>query len=121
LNKGRRKKVVTEIAIFNLTEEELKDEEKIGEITQAVIEAILSVPQIELSERDIFFTFPQVSLEIKEIVSVMIFEESFFQSQRGMNLEVRLGVYRRVSAALKPILGRDGRHISVDIRRPKPK
>jgi len=105
---------VTKIVIFNLTQREL---EKPGEITGAVIKTILSVPQIGLSERDISFTFPQVPLEEREIVSVIISEESFFQ--RGMNLDVRLGVCRRVSAALKPILGRDGRNISVEIRRPK--
>jgi len=106
---------VIKIAIFNLTQREAA--ERLGDITGAVIGVILSVPQLDLSKRDISFTFPQVPLKEREIVSVIISEESFFQ--RGMNLDVRLGVCRRVSAALKPILGRDGRNISVEIRRPK--
>ena len=72
---------MAKIAIYNLSERELEDKEKISEITKAVIGTILSVPQTELSERDISFTFPRVSLEERDIVSVIISEESFFQPQ----------------------------------------
>lgn len=106
---------MTKIAISNLTQREVL--ERLDDIAKAVIGVILNVPQLDLSKRDVSFTFPQALFQKTETVSVVISEESFFR--KGMNLNVRLVVCRRVSAALKPILGKDGRNISVEIRRPK--
>jgi hypothetical protein len=104
------------VAVYNLLQRELEDEEKVNAVARAVIGAILSVPQTGLSEGDISFTFPRVFLGKRETVSVIISEESlesFFQ--RGMNFEVRQSLCRRVNVALKPILRKEGRNISVEI------
>jgi hypothetical protein len=106
---------VTKIAIFNLTEEELKDERSIGGITKAVLGVLSDIPGTE--SKDTSFTFPRDFMKGSRIVSAVITEESFFGGQ--MNFQFRQEICQQVKESLQSILGRDGREIWVEIRRPK--
>jgi len=108
---------VAKIAVYNLSERELKDTEKIDVITRVVIRAILSIPRIELKKEDISFTFPRDFTGKSEEVSVVITEASFFGEK--MNSRVRQVLCRQVVGALQPVLRREARDISVEIKRPK--
>ena len=108
---------MAQVAIYNLSQREMEDEERIDAITRAVIGAILSIPLTGLKEADISFTFPQGFMEGSGIVLVRITEASFFGGK--MNSEVRQNLCRRVREALRPVLRGEGRNISVGIRKPK--
>ncbi len=105
------------VAIYNLLERELKDTEKIDAIARVVIRAILSIPRIELKEEDISFTFPRDLTGKSERISVVIAEASFFREK--VNSQVRQVLCRRVIGALQPVLRREARNISVEVKRPK--
>ena len=105
------------IAIYNLSGRELEDEEKIDAIARVVIRAILSIPRIELKKEDISFTFPRDFTGKSEEVSVVITEASFFREK--VNSQIRQVLCRRVIEALQPVLRREARNISVEIKRPK--
>ena len=102
------------IAVYNLL---LKDEEQVDAVARSVIGAILSIPLTGLKEADISFTFPQDFIGKPEEVSVVIAEASFFRGK--VNSEVRQVLCRRVIGALQPVLRREGRNISVEIKKPK--
>jgi len=108
---------VVKIAIYNLSERELENEEKISEVARAVLGAILSIPRIGLREEDISFTFPRDFTRRSEEVSVVITEASFFREK--VNSQIRQVLCRRVIEALQPVLRREARNISVEIKRPK--
>jgi len=108
---------VARIAVCNLSERELKDTEKIDVIARVVIRAILSIPRIELKKEDISFTFPRDFTGKSEEVSVVITEASFFREK--VNSQIRQVLCRRVIEALQPVLRREARNISVEIKRPK--
>ncbi len=104
---------MAKIAVYNLFQRELEDEEKINEVARAILGAILSIPRIGLKEADISFTFPRDFTGKPEKVSVVITEESFFREK--VNSQVRQNLRRRVRGALQPVLRREGRNISVEI------
>ena len=108
---------MAKIAVYNLSERELKDTEKIDMIARVVIGTILSIPRIELKKEDISFTFPRNFTGKSEEVSVVITEASFFNEK--VNSQVRQVLCRRVIGALQPVLKREARNISVEIKRPK--
>ena len=108
---------MAKIAVYNLSEGELEDTEKIDAIARAVIKAILSIRRIELKEEDISLTFPRDFTGKPEKVSVVIAEASFFREK--MNFQVRQVSCRQVIRALQPVLGREAGNISVEIKRPK--
>ena len=106
---------MVKIAIYNLSERELEDEEKINEVARAVLGAILSIPLIGLKEADISFTFPRDFAGKPEEVSVVITEASFFRGK--VNFEVRQVLCRRVIGALQPVSRREARSILVEIKK----
>ena len=108
---------MAKIAIYNLSERELKDTEKIDVIARVVIKAILSIPRIGLKREDISFTFPRDFTGKSEKVSVAITEALFFRWK--VTSQVRLALCQRVRRDLKPVLGREAKNISVEIKRPK--
>lgn len=108
---------MAKIALYNLSERELEDTEKINVIAGVVIRAILSIPRIGLKEEDISFTFPRDFIGKSERVSVVITEESFFKEK--VNFSVRQVLCRRVIKALQPVLRREAKDISVEIKKPK--
>lgn len=105
------------IAIYNLPERELGNEDKINEISRAVLGAILSIPRTELKEEDISFTFPPDSTRKSEEVSVVITGASFFNGK--VNYQIRCILCRRVRSALQTVLRREAKDISVEISRDK--
>ena len=108
---------MAKIAIYNLSERELEDKEKIDVIAKVVIRAILSISRIGLKREDISFTFPRDFIGKSEKVSVVITEASFFRGK--VNSRVRQVLCRRVIGALQPVLRREAGNISVEIKRPK--
>ena len=108
---------MAKIAIYNLSERELKDEEKIDGVAEAVLRVILSISLIGLKEADISFTFPRDFTEKSEKVSVVITGESFFRGK--VNSEIRQVLCRRVLGVLQLVLKREARNISVKIKRPE--
>jgi len=108
---------VVKIAIYNLSERELENEEKISEVARAVLGAILSIPRIGLREEDISFTFPRDFTGKSEKVLVVITEGSFFRGK--VNFQVRRVICQRVIGALQTVLRREAGNISVEMKRPK--
>lgn len=108
---------MVKIALCNLLERELKDTEKIDVIARVVIKAILSISGIGLKKEDISFTFPRDLTGKSEKISVVIAEASFFREK--VNSQDRLALCQSVIGALQPVLRREARNISVEIRRPK--
>jgi len=47
---------VVKIAIYNLLEKELENEDKINKVARVVLGAILSIPRTGLKEEDVSFT-----------------------------------------------------------------
>jgi len=111
LNKEER--AVDKIAIYNLSERELGNEDKINEVARAVLGAILSIPRTGLKEKDIFFTFPRDFTRKSEKVSVVITGASFFN--RKVNYQIRCILCLRVRSALQTVLRREAKDISVEI------
>lgn len=105
------------VAVYNLFQRELEDEEKVNAVARAVLRAILSIPRIGLKEEDISFTFPRDFTGKSEKVSVVITEESFFRGK--VNFQVRQVLCWRVIGALQPVLRREAKDISVEIKKPK--
>ena len=105
------------IAIYNLSERELENEEKINEVARAVLGAILSIPRTGLKEEDISFTFPRDFIGKPGIISVVITGASFFNGK--VNHQIRYVLCRRVREALQLVLKREPKDISVEIKRPK--
>jgi len=108
---------VAKIAIYNLSERELENEEKINEVARAVLRAILSIPRIGLKEGDISFTFPRDFVGKSEEVSVVITEASFFRGK--VNFQVRRLLCQRVRGSLQLVLRKEAKDISVEIKKPK--
>jgi hypothetical protein len=108
---------LAKVAISNLFEWERENEKKINEIAKAVTGAILSIPLTGLKEENISFIFPRDFIRKQGTVLVTITEASFFQGRR--NFRVQQSLCRQVSIALGPILRREGRGISVEIKRPR--
>jgi len=105
------------VAVYNLFQRELEDEEKVNAVARAVLRAILSIPRIGVKEEDISFTFPRDFTGKSEEVSVVITEASFFREK--MNFQVRRLLCQRVRGDLMPVLRREAKDISVEIKRPK--
>jgi len=110
---------VAKIAVYNLPERELEDNERINTVARAVIGATLSIPGTGLKEEDISsFTFPRDFLKKPGKVSVVITGASFFKKK--VNSQVRRVLRRRVIGSLQLILGIETENISVEIKRPEP-
>ena len=108
---------MVKIAICNLSERELENEEKINEVARAVLGAVLSIPRTGLKEEDVSFTFPRDFTGKPEKVSVVITEASFFRGK--VNFQVRRVLCQRVRGDLMPVLRREAKDISVAIKKPK--
>ena len=108
---------MVKIAVYNLFQRELEDEEQVNAVARSVIGAILSIPLTGLKEADISFTFPRDFTGKPEEVSVVITEALFFREK--VNSQVRQVLCRRVIRALQPVLRREARSISVEIKKPK--
>lgn len=108
---------MAKIVVSNLSQMELEGKEKINRIGKAIKEAILSMVGLELREKDISVSFPASVKEEAKKVSVTIAEKALFGGE--MNFWLRQILCLRVKNALEPILQRDGKDISVEIKRPK--
>lgn len=109
------------IAIYNLSDKEMKDNKRINTITRTVTKVIreaLNVPGTGLKEEDLSpFTFHKNSLRESGKVSVVITEASF--SRRKVDVQARLILCWQMIGALASVLQRKVDDISVEVKRPE--
>ncbi|PIR07153.1 MAG: hypothetical protein COV55_01840 [Candidatus Komeilibacteria bacterium CG11_big_fil_rev_8_21_14_0_20_36_20] len=73
------------IVIYNLTQDELKDEDKISAIEKAITKKILYVSELGLTEDDIGYSFPQDPTVTSNDIPVYIIMELLFDKPERTN------------------------------------
>jgi len=104
------------IVVYNLPYWELENEERIDEIEAAITQAILEIPELELTMADISFSFPQDPTVDSESIPVTIIVELLFEKPKRTNA-VRQQLASAITAAFNKLPGNEKRTVEVAVKR----
>jgi len=103
------------IVVYNLTKDDFT-EEKIEAIEKAFIWVIKGIPELELQEKDVSFSFPQDPLVTSDEVMVTIIVELLFDKPKR-NFRVRQLLAQRLAVRFRSLSGNENKDVEVAVKR----